>query len=147
MTSSLRRDCEGGRLHDWGFDLCRTKFHRTLTPALSSISCRPVRLSGRQQWATSGPETAARVERSTAAYYDGRAYLGVVPFRMEGVRPRFTPSVPGLSAFPELNPNPVLEFSADGSLTYRNRAACELAKSLGVPEIGALLLHGTHAYS
>lgn len=35
--------------------------------------------------------------------FGGRAYLGVVPFRMEGVRPRFTPSVPGLSAFPELN--------------------------------------------
>jgi uncharacterized protein len=35
--------------------------------------------------------------------FGGRAYLGVVPFRMEGIRPRGTPSVPGLSAFPELN--------------------------------------------
>lgn len=35
--------------------------------------------------------------------FSGRAYLGVVPFRMEAVRPRFLPAVPGLSAFPELN--------------------------------------------
>ncbi|MFC4452632.1 DUF2071 domain-containing protein [Deinococcus sonorensis] len=35
--------------------------------------------------------------------YDGQAYLGVVPFRMAGVRPRGTVDVPGVSAFPELN--------------------------------------------
>lgn len=35
--------------------------------------------------------------------FDGRAWLGVVPFRMSQVRPRFCPSVPGLSAFPEIN--------------------------------------------
>lgn len=35
--------------------------------------------------------------------FDGSAWLGIVPFRMSGVRPRFLPSVPWLSAFPELN--------------------------------------------
>ena len=35
--------------------------------------------------------------------FDGRAWLGIVPFRMEGVRPAFLPAVPGLSNFPELN--------------------------------------------
>jgi uncharacterized protein len=35
--------------------------------------------------------------------FDGSAWLGVVPFRMEGVRPRFLPAVPPLSSFPELN--------------------------------------------
>ena len=35
--------------------------------------------------------------------FDGRAWLGVVPFRMSNVRPRFVPPVPGISAFPELN--------------------------------------------
>lgn len=35
--------------------------------------------------------------------FDGQAWLGVVPFRMTGVRARLLPSVPGLSAFPELN--------------------------------------------
>ena len=35
--------------------------------------------------------------------FDGSAWLGVVPFRMTGVRPRLVPPLPGLSAFPELN--------------------------------------------
>src|SRR5215470_3621302 len=35
--------------------------------------------------------------------FDGQAWLGVVPFRMEGVAPRFLPAVPGPGAFPELN--------------------------------------------
>jgi uncharacterized protein YqjF (DUF2071 family) len=35
--------------------------------------------------------------------FDGSAWIAVVPFRMSGVRPRFFPSVPWLSAFPELN--------------------------------------------
>jgi uncharacterized protein DUF2071 len=35
--------------------------------------------------------------------YQGQAWLGVVPFRMSGVRLRGTPPVPWLSAFPELN--------------------------------------------
>ncbi len=55
-------------------------------------------------WAVDASELASKlpagVELDT---YGGRAYLGVVPFRMEGIRPRFTFDVPGLSAFPELN--------------------------------------------
>jgi uncharacterized protein YqjF (DUF2071 family) len=35
--------------------------------------------------------------------YNGQAWIGVVPFRMSGVRLRATPAVPWLSAFPELN--------------------------------------------
>jgi uncharacterized protein YqjF (DUF2071 family) len=35
--------------------------------------------------------------------YDGRAWLGVVPFLMEGIRPVGLPAVRGLSAFGELN--------------------------------------------
>jgi uncharacterized protein YqjF (DUF2071 family) len=35
--------------------------------------------------------------------FQGQAWLGVVPFRMSGVRPRGAPSVPGFSSFPELN--------------------------------------------
>ena len=35
--------------------------------------------------------------------FAGKAYVGVVPFRMAGVRPRFVPALPWLSAFPELN--------------------------------------------
>lgn len=35
--------------------------------------------------------------------HKGKAYLGVVPFRMEKIRPRFMPAVPGLSWFSEIN--------------------------------------------
>jgi len=35
--------------------------------------------------------------------WEGEAWVGVVPFRMSGVRPRLFPALPGLSAFPELN--------------------------------------------
>jgi uncharacterized protein YqjF (DUF2071 family) len=35
--------------------------------------------------------------------FDGHAWVGVVPFRMSGVRLRGLPALPGASAFPELN--------------------------------------------
>jgi uncharacterized protein len=35
--------------------------------------------------------------------FQGEAWIGVVPFRMSGVRLRATPALPTLSAFPELN--------------------------------------------
>jgi uncharacterized protein YqjF (DUF2071 family) len=35
--------------------------------------------------------------------FAGQAWLGVVPFRMSGVRMRGTPAIPGFSSFPELN--------------------------------------------
>ena len=35
--------------------------------------------------------------------FEDRAWIGVVPFRMADARLRFSPNLPGLSAFPELN--------------------------------------------
>jgi uncharacterized protein YqjF (DUF2071 family) len=35
--------------------------------------------------------------------YDGLAWIGVVPFTMTGIRARFVPPLPGLSAFAEIN--------------------------------------------
>jgi uncharacterized protein YqjF (DUF2071 family) len=35
--------------------------------------------------------------------YNGDCWLAVTPFHMTGVRPRFVPPLPGISAFPELN--------------------------------------------
>lgn len=35
--------------------------------------------------------------------YGGKAYLGIVPFFMKNIRPRFLPAVPGISNFMELN--------------------------------------------
>ena len=47
----------------------------------------------------------------TPETFDGDAWVGVVPFRMSGVRLRFSPAAPWLSAFPELN---VRTYESDG---------------------------------
>lgn len=39
----------------------------------------------------------------TVDTFDGRAYIGVVPFYMHAIRPRFCPAVPGISYFLETN--------------------------------------------
>jgi two-component system, cell cycle sensor histidine kinase and response regulator CckA len=48
-----------------------------------------------------------------------------------------------LAAFPQVNPNPVLEFDADGNLTYFNHAAEELARSLNQKHPFAILPSNT----
>ena len=35
--------------------------------------------------------------------FDGQAWIGIVPFHMSNVRPRWVPPLPGFSRFPELN--------------------------------------------
>jgi uncharacterized protein YqjF (DUF2071 family) len=42
-------------------------------------------------------------EQLTLDTFDGQCWVGVVPFRMSGIRARGLPPVPGLSRFPELN--------------------------------------------
>ncbi len=66
--------------------------------------------------------------------FDSSAWLGVVPFRMSGVRPRFLPEVPWLSDFPELNLRTYV--SAEGkpgiwffSLDAHNKIAVRLARA------------------
>ncbi len=44
-----------------------------------------------------------------------------------------------LAAFPQVNPNPVLEFAQDGKLSYANDAARALAKSLGRDDLLSIL--------
>jgi len=44
-----------------------------------------------------------------------------------------------LAAFPRVNPNPVLEFSADGSLSYANDAALQMVRALGSQEVLSIL--------
>jgi len=66
--------------------------------------------------------------------YEGQAWLGVVPFRMSGVRLHGTPPVPWLSAFPELNVRTYVV--ADGkpgvwffSLDAANKIAVAIARA------------------
>jgi two-component system, cell cycle sensor histidine kinase and response regulator CckA len=47
-----------------------------------------------------------------------------------------------LAAFPQVNPNPVLEFAADGTLTYANDSARTMAKSLGKDDLLSILPSG-----
>ena len=55
-------------------------------------------------WAVEPSEVAKRLPPGLQVdTYDGKAWIGVVPFTMRGVRPRFLAAVPGLSDFPELN--------------------------------------------
>ena len=44
-----------------------------------------------------------------------------------------------LAAFPRVNPNPVLEFAADGSITYSNDAARQLAEKLDHDDLLTIL--------
>ena len=44
-----------------------------------------------------------------------------------------------LENFPQLNPNPVLEFASDGSLGYRNPAALTMAQKAGFEDLAPLL--------
>ncbi len=66
--------------------------------------------------------------------FGGKAYLGVVPFEMRGVRPVYLPAVPGLSNFGELNLRTYV-VADDGtpgvwfySLDAHQRLACAIAR-------------------
>lgn len=68
--------------------------------------------------------------------YEGKAWLGIVPFSMRRVRPAFLPSVPGLSNFLELNVRTYV-YDASGtpgvwffSLDANNGIACSLGRRL-----------------
>jgi uncharacterized protein YqjF (DUF2071 family) len=55
-------------------------------------------------WARDAVEVQATLPAGlTVDTWKGRAWVGVIPFKMEGVRPRFCPPLPWLSYFPELN--------------------------------------------
>jgi uncharacterized protein YqjF (DUF2071 family) len=67
--------------------------------------------------------------------WNGQAWLGIVPFEMRDVRPRFLPAVPGLSFFPELNVRTYVTLNERPgvfffSLDAANPAAVELARTL-----------------
>lgn len=87
------------------------------------------------------PEAVRRLLPLTLSLdtYDGAAWIGVVPFRMENVRPRLLPAVPWLSAFPELNVRTYVTLHDRGvlkpgvyffSLEAANPVAVALARAL-----------------
>jgi len=58
---------------------------------------------------------------------------------MAVARKRAEAELERLALFAQLNPNPAMELSRDGSLTYFNQAAADLAMSVGADETRAIL--------
>ncbi len=67
--------------------------------------------------------------------FEGRAFVGLVPFAMSGVRPLWSPAVPGLSRFLEVNVRTYVHFEGRDpgvwffSLDAANRIAVNLART------------------
>jgi uncharacterized protein YqjF (DUF2071 family) len=89
--------------------------------------------------------------------FDGQAWIAVVPFRMSGVRLRATPSIPWLSAFPELNVRTYVTIGGKPgvwffSLDAANSLAVKIARSwFHLPYFRARMsceeLHGQFDYT
>jgi len=94
--------------------------------------------------------TKAGAQRLASGFFerldlDGVGYL-LGMFVDESERDRAANEIRKLAAFPELNPNPVLEFDATGRLTYFNRAAVSLAQSIGIESVEQMLPDGHAAF-
>ncbi len=80
--------------------------------------------------------------------------IGLTPIAMSGgtfmmatmtdvtLRRQAEEAVRRLAAFPEVNPNPVVELTADCTMTYCNGAATALSEGLGLPAPAAMLPAG-----
>jgi two-component system cell cycle sensor histidine kinase/response regulator CckA len=70
---------------------------------------------------------------------EGKHYGRIWTFRDVTETKRAEGLVRHLAAFPELNPNPVLEFDADGLLVYNNPAANRMAQMVGAARLDHML--------
>ena len=70
---------------------------------------------------------------------DGNVVGAIESLRDITEREHSQATIKKLAAFPQYNPNPVLEFAPDGTLVYFNRAAKEVALALGKEDPIALL--------
>ena len=79
--------------------------------------------------------------------YDSRGNVvgAIESIRDMTERAQAAEAIKKLAAFPQFNPNAVLEFTADGTLSYFNKAAKEMAASLGKSDPGEILPPGTDA--
>lgn len=86
-------------------------------------------------WSVDAERLATLIPRPLELDLDeeGRAWLGVVPFWMSGIRFRDAPALPGVSRFPELNVRSYVRFQDRPgvwffSLDAQNRLAVETAR-------------------
>ncbi|HEY8994772.1 MAG TPA: PAS domain S-box protein [Lacunisphaera sp.] len=70
---------------------------------------------------------------------EGKHYGRIWTFRDITETKRAEAMVRHLAAFPELNPNPVLEFKADGLMAYNNPAANRMAQTVGIARLDDVL--------
>ena len=124
----------GRELGELGFLVDRQEDVSLLTRLRSANSLRDVEVTFKTE---SGTQRLANgfFERLEL---DGVGYL-LGMFIDESERDRAANEIRKLAAFPELNPNPVLEFDAQGRLTYFNRAAVSLAQSIGIESVDRML--------
>ncbi len=80
--------------------------------------------AGAEDFLVKGQITARQLERS---------------IRYAIVRKRAELEIQKLAAFPKFNPNPVLEFSAEGRMTYCNEAALDVARSFSQTKLDCIL--------
>ena len=63
--------------------------------------------------------------------FDGRAWVGLVPFRMSGIRGRLLPPIPGLSSFPEFNVRTYVTLDGKPGVYFFSLDAASLAAVWG----------------
>ncbi|MPY88000.1 MAG: DUF2071 domain-containing protein [Luteitalea sp.] len=87
-------------------------------------------------WPVEPPLLAALIPPSLELdLFDGRAWLGIVPFHMTNVAPRGVPALPWMSAFPELNVRTYVRVGAKAgvyffSLDAGNSVAVRVARTM-----------------
>ena len=59
--------------------------------------------------------------------FDGQCWIGVVPFRMSGIRRRGLPALPGVSRFPELNVRTYVTYGGKAGVYFFSLDAANLA--------------------
>jgi uncharacterized protein YqjF (DUF2071 family) len=68
--------------------------------------------------------------------FNDQTWLGIVPFRMSGVRPRAVPAVPWISAFPELNVRTYVRVGRKPGVYFFSLDAARLAAVIAARVIG-----------
>jgi len=127
-------DVLGRSARDFDFFADRSEGGKLLSRLREGVSLRFVEVSVR---------TKAGERRLAAGFFE-RLELEGVDYLLgmivdESERDRAAAEIRKLAAFPELNPNPVLEFDDGGRLSYFNRAAVSLAQSIGIPAVDQML--------
>ncbi|MBK8475810.1 MAG: response regulator [Opitutaceae bacterium] len=124
----------GRRVEEFDFFVDRHQGEQLLDRLREGVSLRYVEIS---------LKTKAGERRLSTGFFE-RLELEGVDYLLgmivdESERDRAAAEIRKLAAFPELNPNPVLEFDLAGRLSYFNRAAVSLAQSVGVESLVGLL--------